>query len=265
MAETISKNARLRSPAYPYLDLEAAIEKTEMFYNNETTQRVSASVATADLGYEEGSSRGWRALASLLSFGLLEEEGSKENREVWLSELGKEIFHYGNRESEEARRAIRIAALKPPIHLELWELWGNEGQLPSDAQMRRYLVQTKSFNPKAVDDFLKEFVNTLTYAGFIRGGKIVSTDAQEKNTKTTSEPTRARVSTGKTMTTTAIADNLEEITIPLVGGTTAILAIPRPLSKRNFDKIKNWLALMEDALIEDENSNVTTDRDNATE
>ena len=252
MAETVSKS-RLRSPAYPYLDLEDAIEKTESFYNIEATQRVSATVATVDIGYEEGSSRGWRALASLLSFGLLEEEGTKENRLVWLSELGKEIFHYGSKDSEEAKAAVRTAALKPPIHLELWELWGNESQLPSDAQMRRHLVQTKSFNPKAVDDFLKEFVDTLTYAGFIKGGKIVSTDAYEKNTKASSEPTRARISTGKTMTTpAATAENLEEITIPLIGGTTAILAIPRPLSKRNYDKIKSWLALMEDALIEDE-------------
>lgn len=250
MAETISKNARLRSPAYPYLDLESAIEKTEMFYNNETTQRVSALVATADLGYEEGSSRGWRALASLLSFGLLEEEGSKENREVWLSELGKEIFHYGNKDSEDAKRAFRIAALKPPIHLELWELWGKEGQLPSEAQMRRYLVQTKSFNPKAVDDFLKEFVDTLTYAGFIKGGKIVATDVFDTNTKTSREPSRARISTGKNMTTTA--DNLQENTIPLIGGSTAILATPRPLSKKNYDLIKNWLALMEESLTEDE-------------
>jgi hypothetical protein len=251
MAETKPKKSRLRSPAYPYFALKDAVEKLELFHRAESLHHVPTTVAAKDIGYEPGSSRGWRAIASLLSFGLLEEGGARENREVWLSDLAKEIVHFGNKDSEEAKRAIRIAALKPTIHSELWDLWLANGEsLPSDETMKRTLLRDKAFNPKAVDSFIQEFRDSLTYAGLIKDGRITSVDTKEKSTKTNTDTNRTRISTGKSMTTTA--DNLQEMTIPLIGGSTAILAIPRPLSKKNYDQIRNWLALMEPALIEDE-------------
>ncbi len=63
MAET-TKNTRLRSPAYPYLDLQEAVDKLEMFYNAETLHHVPVNIAATDIGYKDGSNRGWRAIAS---------------------------------------------------------------------------------------------------------------------------------------------------------------------------------------------------------
>jgi len=45
--------------------------------------------------------------------------------------------------------------------------------------------------------------------------------------------------------------NLQDNTIPLIGGSTAILSIPRPLSKKNYELIKSWLILMEPSLTEE--------------
>ena len=247
MVEIISK-IRLRSPAYPYLDLKDAVEKTEGFYNIQDLNRISAVVATKDIGYEAGSSRGWRALASLISFGLLDEEGVTDKREVWLSELGKEIFHYGSKDSDEAKKAIRVAALKPPIHAELWDLWSRSGQLPSDDHMKRFLVQNKAFNPKAVDTFIKEFVDTLTYAGFIQGSKIALDSVPSESKRRNTGVPGSRNNSGARMNTTS--GSLQDATIPLIGGATAILSIPRPLSKKNYDLIKRWLTLMEPSLTE---------------
>src|SRR5215212_9335305 len=107
MAETISKKVRLRSPAYPYLNLQEAVERLESFYKAESLHHIPASIAATDIGYKLGSNRGVRALSSLISFGFLEEEGTRENRTVWLSELGKEIVYFGNKESDKAKQAIR--------------------------------------------------------------------------------------------------------------------------------------------------------------
>jgi hypothetical protein len=247
MAETTTKT-RLRSPAYPYLDLQEAVDKLEMFYNAETLHHAPVNVAATDIGYKDGSNRGWRAIASLTSFGLLDEEGSKENRHVYLSELGKEIVHFGNKESNEAKRAIREAALKPAIYSELWGLWLKDGQsLPSDETMRRYLLKEKAFNPQAVDDFIRGFKNTLTYAGLLKDGKIASSDSSSGSRNQNSNPPSRRTNTGERMN-----NNLQDNTIPLIGGSTAILTIPRPLSKKNYTLIKNWLELMEPSLTEDE-------------
>ncbi len=250
MADTNTKT-RLRSPAYPYLDLEESVNKLEMFYSAETLHRVPVNVAATDIGYKDGSNRGWRAIASLTSFGLLDEEGSKENRQVFLSELGKEIVHFGNRESNEAKQAIQTAALKPAIYAYLWEQWLKDGQsLPSDETMKRYLLKEKAFNPQAVDDFIQGFKNTLTYAGLIKDGKITSSDSPSGNRNQNSPPFSRRTNTGERMNN----PNLQDNTIPLIGGSTAILSIPRPLSKKNYDLIKNWLVLMEPSLTEDDRS-----------
>jgi hypothetical protein len=250
MAETTTKNTRLRSPAYPYLDLQESVEKLEMFYGAETLHHVPVNVAATDIGYKDGSNRGWRAIASLTSFGLLDEEGSKENRQVFLSELGKEIVGYfGSKDSEEAKKAIREAALKPTIYFSLWEQWLKGGQsLPSEETMKRYLIKDKHFNPQILDDFIKGFKNTLIYAGLLKDGKITSSDSNSGSRSQNSTPFSRR-NTGERMNNTNLQDN----TIPLIGGSTAILSIPRPLSKKNFDLIKNWLVLMEPSLTEDDN------------
>ncbi|HUI87918.1 MAG TPA: hypothetical protein VLX61_04260 [Anaerolineales bacterium] len=251
MPEAKSKTERLRSPAYPYFDLKEAIEKTQAFYNIETLNRIAADLSTQDIGYEKGSNRGWRALSTIISFGLLDEEGLKEDRKVWLSELGKEILHY--KESEETLRvALRKAALKPAIHAELWEAWSKSGQLPSEPQMRRHLEQVKLFNPKAVDPFIREFLDTLTFAGFIKDGKIVSSNDVSEGRNANSGTLRNRTNTGERMSNS----NLQEYPIPLLGGSTAILSIPRPLSKQNLDLIKSFLTMYEPSLTEGSNAPV---------
>jgi hypothetical protein len=251
MAETKTKNTRLRSPAYPYLDLQESVDKLEMFHQAESLHHTPVNVAATDIGYKDGSNRGWRAIASLTSFGLLDEEGSKENRQVFLSELGKEIVHFGSKDSEDAKRAIREAALKPAIYADLWALWLKDGQsLPSEESMKRFLIKEKAFNPQSVDDFIKGFKNTLNYAGLIKDGKIASSDSTSGSRTQNSTPPRPRTNTGERMNNINLQDN----TIPLIGGSTAILTIPRPLSKKNFELIKNWLTLMEPSLTEENNT-----------
>jgi hypothetical protein len=263
MAESIPASARLRSPAYPYFDLEEAVERLEMFHRAEKLHRTDVNTAATDIGYKRGSNRGWRALSTLVSFGLLDEEGLKENRLLWLSDLGKEIVFFGNKESKEAKQAIRQAALKPAIHLELWELWLKDGQgLPSDETMRRYLIKEKAFNPQAVDSFIQEFKATLTFAGLIKDGKITSSNNISGIRDQNSDIRRSRTNTGERMNNNR--DNLQDNTIPLMGGATAILTIPRPLGKKNFELIKGWLTLMEEALTE-ENNKAAKDQDESRE
>lgn len=132
--------------------------------------------------------------------------------------------------------------------MELWELWSGVGQsLPSDEAMKRYLLKDKAFNPQAVDTFIQEFRETLAYAGLIKDGKIVSSNDGIGSKGKDSGSLRGRTNTGERMNN----NNLQDNTIPLIGGSTAILSIPRPLSKKNYDLIKNWLALMEQSLTED--------------
>ena len=197
---------------------------------------VPVNVAATDIGYKDGSNRGWRAIASLTSFGLLDEEGSKENRHVFLSDLGKEIVHFGNKESNEAKQAIRILPIAG-IYADLWAEWLKGGAIVTLREtMKRYLIKDKHFNPQIIDGFIQGFKNTLTYAGLIKDGKITSSSNTSGSRDQNSDIRRNRTNTGERMN-----NNLQDNTIPLIGGSTAILTIPRPLSKKNYELIKNWL------------------------
>jgi len=113
--------------------------------------------------------------------------------------------------------------------------------------MRRYLLKDKSFNPQAVDALIQEFRNTLTYAGLIKDGKIISSNVSTGSRDPNSNPPGNRNKYGEPMGNLNLQDN----TIPLIGGSTAILSIPRPLSKKNYELIKSWLILMEPSLTEE--------------
>src|SRR5206468_3409095 len=120
-------------------DLAEAIERAKQFYEHERFNYAPTQVAVTDLGYTAKSSSGLRALAALLHFGLLEEEGSGEDRRVRLSDLGKRIVLDTREGSKEREGAISEAALRPRLYQALWERWGPH--LPSDSNMEYDLLR----------------------------------------------------------------------------------------------------------------------------
>jgi hypothetical protein len=243
---------RHRSPAYPYLNLPTAIEKAQLFFEKERSHKASVEAALEHIGYGAGSSSGFRALASLLQFGLLEEEGSKDNRVVWLSDLGRQILLDKREESSERIAAIKQAVLRPQIHDELWTRWKDHGGLPSDATIETTLVKDMGFNPKAAPEFIKELRDSLNFAqvweqsSYARemkpsSGSGVVVEAPAYSSRDAARPT------------TSSATDLRNITIPLVGGGMAVLSIPHPLSRKNYDLVEKWLHLMREALTEETN------------
>jgi len=104
-------------------------------------------------------------LAALKKFGLLTEEKVAEKRVVRLSELALEIIL-----SPERERAVRQAALLPPLHREMWDKYGNN--LPSDQNLRWQLIQ-KGFTEAGANDFLKEYRDTIAFARLEAGAGVV--------------------------------------------------------------------------------------------
>lgn len=157
------KKARTRSPAYPYLALPEALDRTAQLRRAEGRHAVSVSVAMQHWGYKAESSTGYSCIAALKKFGLVDEEGVGEHREVRLSALALAILLDGDNGSLERAAALRTAALNPRIHAELWERYGPE--LPSDQTLRRFLLLEKNFNEASVDEFVAEYRATIAYAG----------------------------------------------------------------------------------------------------
>ena len=158
-----SKKLRTRSPAYPYLDLRTALDKAATLWKAEGRHPAAVNVVMHHWGYKEESSTGYSCMAALKKYGLIELDGTGENKQIRLSSLALAILLDENPDSPDRLDALRTAAMGPRIHAELWERYG--AALPSDQSLKRYLVLEKSFNEAAVDELLAEYKQTISFAG----------------------------------------------------------------------------------------------------
>jgi hypothetical protein len=163
MAETTPKKQRNRSPNYPVVSLKAALEYLEQlrkFANG--TYYVPLSPAIEDAWQmKAGSSYGKQVAAALKAFGLVEDKGSGDSRSIRVSEAGAKILG----SHSDRPKLLREAAIRPSVHKELWTHFN--GDFPPDVTLRQYLLfdrEGNKFSEGAVDDFLKEFRDTLEFA-----------------------------------------------------------------------------------------------------
>jgi hypothetical protein len=162
MSETQSEDRRARrtgrSPSYPGIDLEAAIERARTIYQHEKMHPADISTIAAHWGYTNPTSGlASTQYAALKKFGLLVEEGSKSDRRGQLTPLAQEILL-----APEPQEAIKTAALTPPIHREMWDKYGLD--LPSDRTLHWWLVKERGFTEPGATDFIKQYRATLAFA-----------------------------------------------------------------------------------------------------
>ncbi len=156
------KPKRMRSPAYPFIDLKSAVERAREFYDKERRNPANLLIAVKHWDYKPKSSGGIQTAAALKAFGLLKDSGAKDGRAVQLTEDALRIL-LDNREGSTEREAlIKKAALLPKIHATLWRRYGND--LPSNDTLTHELLFTYRFNENAVSDFIKEYKTTISYA-----------------------------------------------------------------------------------------------------
>ncbi len=245
---------RKRSPSYPSLDLKTAIEKARLVLDKTKGHAVPDELAVQHMGYKSNNSNGFRALASMLSFGLLESIGSGKDRKVRISEVGKRILADKRDLSPDRDKLIRESALRPEIHKSVWEYY--KGDLPDKGVIETYLVLEREFNESAARDFVKELKDTLSFAK-ITGGDILSGDDSTGDGGL--DPTNyGKTKPEKPMNQPKL--QIRDYTIPITDGGTAILRVPVPLAKKDVDRIAQWLSLMEDALSFELSTN-TDDKD----
>lgn len=162
--ENDDKKSRTRSPAYPFINLAAALKRAKEFYAKEQRNAASVKVAVKHWGYDEKSSGGKQTSAALLNYGLFKDEGAGDRRKVQLTQDALRVILDERPESPERDQLIKKLALTPKIHKELWAKWGHS--LPSDGEIRHTLLVDwdPPFNEKAVDGFIKLYKDTITFA-----------------------------------------------------------------------------------------------------
>ena len=165
------KKMRTRSPAYPFVNLETALRRAKEFYAAQQHHAAPLKVAVKLWGYEEKSSGGLQTAAALVSFGLLNDEGTSDGRKVRLTPLALKILL--NPDLLGREEAIKQVALTPKIHRQVWNKWGAK---PPEASMR-YALLTEwepRFNPNTVDTFIREYRDTIAFAKLSESDKVSS-------------------------------------------------------------------------------------------
>jgi hypothetical protein len=237
----------IRSPGYPSINLEEALEKATQMYKHDKRSATSTAVLAGHWNYQPTSSGAKLALAALKKFGLLESVGNKKSGQVKLSELALQIILDQRESSPDRDQAVKRAALNPDLHKELWSKWGYE--LPSDATVKTYLVMDRGFNDATVGDFLKEYKETISFAKLGPDDKIPEDDSSStENPETRMSSSNVAPSgvgvggIGGRAAGVAGRSNVLNLPFPLIGGGMATLSMPIPLSQENFDYLTTMLA-----------------------
>jgi hypothetical protein len=166
-----SAKKKLRSPAYPYLNLETAIKRARTFYEREGRNAAPVAVASTHWGYDAKSSGGTQTAAALISFGLMQDEGSGNQRKLKLTANALKILLDTRANSTERDALIRHAALAPKVHQKIWDRWGVG---ISNENLRHALVVEwePPFNENAVEGFIKEYRDTIAFAKLTESDKV---------------------------------------------------------------------------------------------
>jgi len=153
------KKKRHRSPNYPTVGLKEAVERLKKFMAIDGRAGASAELAAKHIGFATAHGLAYSVLSALKKFDLVTDKDGRvvpTQRAIEITSLP---------ETDERRaKAIRQAALLPPIYSELVEQYKATG-LPSDETLEGELKAYKGFNPNVVKEFINSFRETLEFAG----------------------------------------------------------------------------------------------------
>jgi hypothetical protein len=239
---------RHRSPNYPFIGLEKAIERAKQIYDVERRHEVPIKVASEKRWeYKPGSSQGDQTIAALRAFGLVDVGGSGEKRMIRISDRAYRILAG----AQDAADRIKDAALAPSIHGELWQKYGTNG-LPSDDTIRNYLLferESGRFNEDVVDNFIARFKETISFAKLDSSDKIDEVEGRGNDGKSPNEGEE-----GHDVDNLAVQDQRKSNTPPPPTGSKqavfpgetgdVVVRWPAVLTAAEYSDIEGWLDML---------------------
>ncbi|MCF3471260.1 hypothetical protein [Stenotrophomonas maltophilia] len=156
-----------RSPSYPGITLQEAIDRAHQFYKKEGKHEALVQTAIPHWGYSSKSSGGLVTIAALKAYGLMADKGAGAERKVFLTPFGLNLILDERTVSPDRDKAIQQAALTPKIMAEMWSKFGRD--LPSHETLRHYLRVERDFNDNAVNDVIKVYQANVQFARLGQG------------------------------------------------------------------------------------------------
>ena len=251
---TPAKPRRSRSPSYPGVDLKRSLTLAKTVFAQAKHHPVAPELVFQAWGLKSKSSQAQVNIAALKRFGLLETmpQRGPDGGRVRVSDLAMRILLDERQESADRTDSIRIAALKPDIHAELWKQY--DGELPENAALKFYLQRDRKFTESGAEDFIAQFRSTIAFAGLQPGDEQSADDTDDGGTV---EPdlgasmgtTRSRQSPTPPTVAKPSAD-WREVPIPIAGEEWPKLVARFPLTEDAWNQMLTVLEAMKPGLVE---------------
>jgi hypothetical protein len=168
MSDVATTPTRFRSPPYPSMPLQRALERVEQLYRQERDHAVPLTSAARAWGMSPTSSGPIAIAGALRQYGLLEYDGQNEAKKIRLTHDALRITLDRVPTSPSRIEALRRAFLNPKIFSELWDRW--PGDLPSDQTMFNYLFLERRlsnqapYSEQAATELLANYRASLPFA-----------------------------------------------------------------------------------------------------
>ena len=243
------KRSRDRSPAYPAIDLETAIERARQIKVPEGRRFCRIESILTYWKYASKSGIVMGALSALIKFGLLETKGSGADRQFKITDLAWNILIDPREDAPERDAAIREAALNPVIHRKLWDKY--EGHLPPDVSLRLDLLKEENFSESGVNDFISEFKRTISFAKLEESDTLTRheedkssflKDAMEEFMPFPKPTESSPPSSGRGPNTSELP--AQEFKLALSEGQFAYIKVPHSLKESDWEKIDGLLKIL---------------------
>ena len=146
----------IRSPSYPSLSLEDAVEAVGRIESTYRTDKVDRENAAKLIGFSGLSGPANKALAALTAYGLLERAGKGDTR---VTERARAILHPSSQ--NERLENLMAAASSPPLFQKLRQRFPSTHVPPEEGVLTH--LNREGFNPNSVPQAARAFLNTAEY------------------------------------------------------------------------------------------------------
>ncbi len=238
-----------RSPSYPAVHLESAIQRTRTLYDKERQHPTPVDTIVKHWGYKSANGPASLTLAALKKFGLVEDQGTGAARRAQVSDLAIDILV----NPDQARRlaAIREAALLPVIHRDLWEKYG--ARLPSDDNLRWELTRSRGFTDTGANEFIPEYRATVSFAQLGSSGTVQPQDqvdggATSDQVQAGSFPPEEKSPSTPGQKVGGVTGTQTSIPFLIKDGAPVVLAGEFPITETAWEQVMTVLAAMKPML-----------------
>ena len=255
---TTHQRKRERSPNFPGIALDKAIERAREIFEREGRGAVPPEAILDAWGYNPGSGLGMVQLAALTQFGLLNDQGRGAERRLRLSQLALTILLDDQAHSPDRDKALRSSAMAPSIHRELWEYC--EGELPpSNTGIRMWLIRDRKFTANGADQFIKQVRATFDFAGVGRDDSLEPEPEDEEDATDEGSASRAPTDPPEERPTKSPSTErplarerrpgVVTYSVPLKPGSDIVVEFPFPPTDDDWDYFVGMLGAVRSRLV----------------